>query len=84
MSPELSDELARLEAALEQGAADLEASTVRVIERNLEIIDRAISESMAALQEDPSQVFLRRHLESALERKAQYLRSALDGPPFTS
>ncbi|MCA9738667.1 MAG: zf-HC2 domain-containing protein [Gemmatimonadota bacterium] len=75
--PELSEELARLEAAL-AGAEDILApETLRVVRRNLEVIDRAIAESQAALADDPSDDYLRSHLEGTYRRKVRYLEAAL-------
>jgi anti-sigma factor RsiW len=82
--PEVSDELARLEREFVENSDRLEASTVRVIERNLGIIDRAIAESVVALRSDPGSAFFREHLDAAVRRKAEYLRRAVVGPMRSS
>jgi anti-sigma factor RsiW len=80
VSPEVSDELERLERELADNADRLEASTRRVIERNIRVIDRAIEESLEALREDPGSDFFREHLDAAVQRKTDYLRRTLQGP----
>ena len=69
-------ELARLRDLLEQRRPDLDSATVALLERNLEIIDVAITESREALARDPGSVLLNRQLQSALGRKVQVLRTA--------
>jgi hypothetical protein len=49
---------------------------VRILEKNLAVIDRAIRESVAALAVDPGNEFLVDHLEGAYRRKVDYLREA--------
>lgn len=78
-NPELrgaSKEIAQLEAVLAQHRSELDPMTVRLLEENLEIIDRAIRESLRALEGDPGNEFLERHLAQAVETKATYLREA--------
>ncbi|MEZ4414925.1 MAG: zf-HC2 domain-containing protein [Gemmatimonadota bacterium] len=76
-SPELAKELAELEAVL-AGAEDfLAPETLRVLRRNLDLIDRAIAESQAALAADPADPYLQEHLEATLRRKARYLQETL-------
>ena len=72
-----AEEVARLQAALVD-AGGLDATTVRVLERNLEIIDRAIRESREALASDPGNPFLEEHLARSWARKAATLREAAD------
>lgn len=69
-------EMAELEETLARSRDQLDPNTVRIVERNLGIIDRAIRESRAALAVDPGNPFLEEHLEGALERKVDYLREA--------
>lgn len=78
-NPELrgaSEEIAQLEAVLAQQRSELDPMTVRLLEENLEIIDQAIRESLRALEGDPGNEFLERHLAQAVETKATYLREA--------
>lgn len=69
-------EMAELEEALARNRDQLDPNTVRIVERNLGVIDRAIRESRAALAVDPGNPFLEEHLEGALERKVDYLKEA--------
>jgi hypothetical protein len=56
--------------------SELDTATVRVLEENLTIIDRAIDQSRQALVRDPNSTFLIDHLNSALGRKVELLRTA--------
>ena len=67
------DALARI---LGERRATLNPATVGVLERNLQIIDRAIRESRGALAKDPASEFLNRQLNNALEKKLDLLRTA--------
>jgi hypothetical protein len=49
---------------------------VRVLEENLTVIDRAIEQSRQALERDPNSTFLTDHLNDALGRKVELLRTA--------
>ena len=69
-------EVVRLRALLEERRPDLDSATVALLERNLEVIDRAIAESRAALAVNPGSALLNRQLQSALGRKVQVLRTA--------
>ena len=71
-----SEELAQLEALLSEHRDELDPNTIRILEKNLAIIDRAIEESGEALAADPSNAYLREHLDRALRRKVGYLRDA--------
>jgi anti-sigma factor RsiW len=75
VEPSLFAELSLLEEALRMDLARLDSETRVVILANLETIDRAIRESVAALQRDPESRYLRGHLGSALHRKVGYLQS---------
>lgn len=70
----LSDEVAALERTLLARAGALEPETRATLLRSLEVIDRAIRESLEALSLDPGSEYLQGHLGSALERKRGYLR----------
>jgi hypothetical protein len=69
-------EVVQLRALLEQRRPNLDSATVAILERNLQIIDRAIAESRAALEKDPGSVMLNRQLHNALGKKVQVLRTA--------
>ena len=75
-SPDQADELAQLQELLDRHRDQLSPNTVRILEKNLAAIDRAIQESLDALAADPGNEFLEGHLERARERKLEYLREA--------
>jgi anti-sigma factor RsiW len=68
--------VSELEALLERNRAVLDTSTVRVVEQNLAIIDRAMAEARRALAADPANPYLNAHLRRQMERKVQVLRVA--------
>jgi hypothetical protein len=73
----LADGLEELEAALLEGRGTLDPNTLRLLEKNLAVIERAIAESRAALEVDPGNDYLERHLRNALESKRTYLEEAV-------
>jgi anti-sigma factor RsiW len=77
--------IARLERLLVEHRGALDTVTARILEKNLEIIDRAIAESRAALAADPANVYLNHHLARTMRRKVDLLRqvSALAGAGTT-
>jgi hypothetical protein len=56
---------------------ELDPETVRVLEENLRVIDRAIAESRAALEADPASKHLSRMLNDAYNAKLGVLRRAV-------
>lgn len=72
----IAPELAELERALEAARDELDPATVRILEKNLALIDRVIAESRRALELDPANPFLERYLDRAYQRKLEYLREA--------
>jgi uncharacterized membrane protein len=68
--------IARLEQLLAENRTALDTATVRVLEKNLEIIDRAIAEARAALAADPASAYLNHHLARTMRRKVDLLRQA--------
>lgn len=72
----LAEDVAVLEDALDAAADRLDPNTVRIIEKNLAVIERAIEESRQALLVDPENAFLRSHLDRAFQRKRDYLQEA--------
>lgn len=68
--------VAELGRILEEGRDRLDPSTVEVLETNLRIIDQAIEEARLALERDPMNVYLNRHLADTMNRKLQFLRRA--------
>lgn len=73
---DLARELASLEGALAAARDVLDPNTVRVLERNLGIIEQAIQDSQRALAQDPENDFLVEHLQRVYQRKVEYLREA--------
>jgi hypothetical protein len=72
----LSSELSDLVSVLDSARERLDPNTVRVIERNLAVIEQAIVDSRRALALDPGNEFLEHHLTRTYERKLEYLRDA--------
>lgn len=66
--------ISEMEAAFEETRSELDPETVRVVEDNLAIIDRAITEANQALVDDPSNAFLTAHLAGTMRRKVDLLR----------
>src|SRR5213592_143619 len=75
-NPRYAAAVADLERAVEQGRGRLDTATVRVIEKNLSIIDRAIREAQSALAADPANPYLNLHLAREMRRKIELLRRA--------
>jgi anti-sigma factor RsiW len=68
--------VADLERVLDAGRGTLDTSTVRIIEQNLALIDRAIADARRALAADPGNVYLNAHLARTMRRKIDLLREA--------
>lgn len=68
--------VAELEATLARNRSRLDTGTVRVIEKNLGIIDRAIRDAQSALAADPANAYLNQHLAQETRRKLELLRQA--------
>jgi len=69
-------EIDMLQNIVSQRRTQLDSSTVAIIERNLQIIDRAIAQSRAALARDPASRMLDQQLTHALDKKVELLRTA--------
>jgi len=65
-----------LRGTLDSNRSQLDTSTVRVLEKNLAIIDSAIAEARRALAQDPNNNYLNHHLADTMRRKADLLRRA--------
>ena len=65
-----------LELALMERRNDLNPRTVEILERNLKLIDAAIAQARQALEEDPGNAYLNRHLVESRRRKLDLLRRA--------
>jgi len=74
--PNYDARVAELRKAIDQGGGRLDPNTVRVIEKNLQIIDTAIGEARRALAADPASPYLNVHLADTMRRKLQLLRQA--------
>ena len=74
--PQYDAAVADLEKALNAGRGRLDASTIAIVEHNLQIIDRAISQAREALVTDPANSYLTSHLVEARRRKLDLLRRA--------
>jgi hypothetical protein len=68
--------VADLERVVREQRDTLNPRTVQVLERNLQIIDEAIREARAALENDPANALLNAHLAGARQRKLNLLRQA--------
>lgn len=68
--------VADLQQVLENGRGTLDTATVRVIEKNLAVIDRAITDARRALAADPGNAYLNAHLAQTMRRKIDLLRQA--------
>lgn len=72
-----------LQRIVSQRRTQLDSSTVAIIEKNLQIIDRAIEQSRAALARDPASHMLDQQLTHALDEKVELLRTAAMLPAST-
>ena len=72
--PHYDEAIADLEKALESGRDKLDPETVRVLQDNLDAIDRAIDQCRRALAADPANTYLNSHLADARNRKLALLR----------
>jgi anti-sigma factor RsiW len=68
--------VADLEGVLEVAREQLDPATVAVIEQSLAAIDSALDEARQALERDPGNAFLTRHMEATMRRRIDLLRSA--------
>jgi len=65
-----------LQQLLTTQRGQLDTSTVRILEQNLAVIDRALNEARRAVARDPANPYLRAHLASTMRRKVDLLRRA--------
>jgi hypothetical protein len=76
-------EISRLLVIVNQRRGQLDTATLAVIEKNLHIIDDAITQCKQALRKDPASRFLMESLNDALDTKVQLLRTAAMLPSRT-
>jgi len=74
--PVYDEEIGKLRAIVKERRAQLDPSTVAVLEQSIAVIDSAIAQSRAALAKDPSSGFLATQLNHSLEKKVELLRTA--------
>ncbi|MGH7564483.1 MAG: hypothetical protein ACREK5_08670 [Gemmatimonadota bacterium] len=65
-----------LSITLEERRSEIDPATIRLVEENLRLIDRAIRESRAALGADPANQVLEQLVVSGYEQKLDILRRA--------
>jgi len=80
LAGEYANPVAELEAELERRRDELSPETVAEIQRNLEIVDRAIDAAIAAFDESPGDPVLPDMLHSAYGRKVKLLERAVGLP----
>jgi anti-sigma factor RsiW len=74
--PQYDAAVTDLENAVKKGRGRLDANTIAVVERNLQIIDQAIEQARQALAADPANSYLTSHLFETRRRKLDLLRRA--------
>jgi len=65
-----------LEMILDERRDQLDTATVRIIEENLSIVNRAIAQAQRALAMDPASMYLKEHLAATKRQKLEFLRQA--------
>ena len=70
--------VAELERVLHEHRSELDPGTVRILEENLAIIDRATEQARRALLADPANPYLNGHLAEQMKRKIKLLQRASD------
>jgi hypothetical protein len=80
MNESYEGEIATLRRIVDERRAELDSATVAVLERNLQVIDRAIAESKAALAASPQSAFLIDRLADAYDTKLRTLRAVATMP----
>ena len=75
-------EVAELQSIVRQRRSDLDPATLRMLQKNLAVINTAIAQSRAALRKDPNS-FLAERLNSARDKKLRLLRTVALLPSTT-
>ncbi|MGH7551137.1 MAG: hypothetical protein ACREK3_10390 [Gemmatimonadota bacterium] len=76
VATDYEDAISELAITLQQSGSELDPATVRLVEENLLVIDRAIRESRAALAADPANQVLKELVVAGYEQKLDLLRRA--------
>jgi anti-sigma factor RsiW len=76
LDPRYDATVTELQQLLTTERGQLDTSTVRILEQNLAVIDRALAEARRAVGKDPANPYLRAHLASTMRRKVDLLRRA--------
>src|SRR5205085_834514 len=76
-------EIARLRTLIDQRRNQLDPVTVAIIERNMQVIDAAITECKKAIAKDPASRFLIEALNQSLQAKVELMRTAAQLPART-
>jgi len=76
LDPRYDATVAELQQLLAHERANLDTSTVRILEQNLALVDRALAEAQRAVAADPNNPQLRSYLASTMRRKVDLLRRA--------
>ena len=74
----IETEIQALQAAVERGRGRLAPETVKVLEDNLAIIHKALSDARTALEQDPANRDLQDYLAGSVQRKLDLVRRAAD------
>jgi len=83
LTADYDKEIKQLNTLLESRRNQLDPVTVAVIERNLQVIDVAITESKLAIARDPASRFLIESLNQSLQMKVELMRTAAMLPSRT-
>lgn len=79
----LDDEITGLQRLLDTRRSQFDSATVAILEKNLAVIDQAITESRMALARDPASKFLNGQLARSYAAKLSLLRSTATRPTGT-
>jgi hypothetical protein len=74
----IETEIQDLQAALERGRTRLAPETVKVLEDNLLIIHKALSDARTALEQDPANRDLQDYLAGSVQRKLDLVKRAAE------
>lgn len=66
--------VADLERVVEAGRGQLDAKTLRVVQKNLAVIDTAVAQARRAVEQDPANSYLNSYLAHTMRRKIDLLR----------